>query len=97
MKKNLMGLNRIVTMYLDYAETQAQKGVAMTMKDWVNKLNSFLQFNEKDILQNNGKVSHEVAIVLAESEYKKYRTNQDRILESDFDREVKKLLDSKKK
>ena len=96
-EKELDGLNRIVTMYLDYAETQAQKGVAMTMKDWVNKLDSFLQFNEKDILQNSGKISHEVAIALAESEFDKYQVNQDRILESDFDREVKKLLDSKKK
>jgi len=69
----------------------------MTMKEWVNKLDSFLQFNEKDILQNSGKVSHEVAITLAESEFDKYQVNQDRILESDFDREVKKLLDSKKK
>ena len=96
-EKELDGLNRIVTMYLDYAEMQAQKGVAMTMKEWVNKLDSFLQFNEKDILQNSGKVSHEVAITLAESEFDKYQVNQDRILESDFDREVKKLLDSKKK
>jgi len=96
-EKELDGLNRIVTMYLDYAEMQAQKGVAMTMKDWVNKLDSFLQFNEKDILQNSGKISHEVAITLAESEFDKYQVNQDRILESDFDREVKKLLDSKKK
>ena len=91
-EKELDGLNRIVTMYLDYAEMQAQKGVAMTMKDWVNKLDSFLQFNEEDILQNSGKVSHDVAIALAESEFDKYRVNQDRILESDFDREVKKLL-----
>jgi len=67
------------------------------MKDWVNKLDSFLQFNEKDILQNSGKISHEVAIALAESEFDKYQVNQDRILESDFDREVKKLLNSKKK
>jgi len=96
-EKELDGLNRIVTMYLDYAETQAQKGVAMTMKDWVNKLDSFLQFNEKDILQNSGKVSHEVAIALAEREFDKYQVEQDRILESDFDREIKKLLDSKKK
>ena len=96
-EKELDGLNRIVTMYLDYAEMQAQKGVAMTMKDWVNQLDSFLQFNEKDILQNSGNISHEVAITLAESEFDKYQVNQDRILESDFDREVKKLLDSKKK
>ena len=96
-EKELDGLNRIVTMYLDYAEMQAQKGMVMYMKDWVEKLDAFLQFNEKDILQDSGKISHEIAVALAESEYEKYRVVQDRMLESDFDREVKKLLDSKKK
>lgn len=95
-EKELDGLNRIVTMYLDYAEMQAQKGVVMYMKDWVEKLDAFLKFNEKEILQDSGKISHEVAVALAESEYKKYRVVQDRRLESDFDREVKKLLASKK-
>lgn len=96
-EKELDGLNRIVTMYLDYAEMQAQKGVVMYMKDWVEKLDAFLQFNEKEILQDSGKISHEVAVALAESEYEKCRVIQDRMLESDFDREVIKLLDSKKK
>jgi len=96
-EKELDGLNRIVTMYLDYAEIQAQKGVVMTMKDWVDKLDAFLHFNEKEILEDSGKINHEVAVALAESEYDKFRVVQDRILESDFDREVKKLLDSKKK
>ena len=96
-EKELDGLNRIVTMYLDYAEMQAQKGVVMYMKGWVEKLDAFLQFNEKDILQDSGKISHEVAVGLAENEYEKYRGIQDRVLESDFDREVKKLLNSKKK
>ncbi|MDP2862760.1 MAG: virulence RhuM family protein [Desulfobacterales bacterium] len=96
-EKELDGLNRIVTMYLDYAEMQAQKGVLMYMKDWVKKLDAFLQFNEREILQDGGKISHEVAVALAESEYEKYRVIQDRMLESDFDREVKKLLDSEKK
>lgn len=96
-EKELNLLNRIVTMYLDYAEMQAQKGVVMYMKDWVEKLDAFLQFNEKEILQDSGKISHEIAVVLAESEYEKYRVVQDRMLESDFDREVKKLLNSKKK
>ncbi|MFH1612527.1 MAG: virulence RhuM family protein [bacterium] len=95
-EKELDGLNRIVTMYLDYAEMQAQKGVVMYMKDWVEKLDAFLQFNEKEILQDSGKISHEVAVALAESEYEKYRVIQDRMLESDFDREVKKLLKKKK-
>jgi len=96
-EKELDGLNRIVTMYLDYAEMQAQKGVVMYMKDWVKKLDAFLQFNEREILQDGGKISHEVAVALAESEYEKYRAIQDRMLESDFDREVKKLLTSTKK
>jgi len=91
-EKELDGLNRIVTMYLDYAEMQAQKGVVMYMKDWVEKLDAFLQFNEKEVLQDSGKISHAVAIVLAESEYEKYRVIQDRMFESDFDREVKKIL-----
>ena len=84
-------------MYLDYAEMQAQKGMVMHMKDWIEKLDAFLQFNEKKILKDSGKISHEIALGLAESEYDKFRVVQDRILESDFDREVKKLLDSKKK
>ena len=96
-EKELDGLNRIVTMYLDYAEMQAQKGVVMYMKDWVEKLDAFLQFNEKEILKDSGNVSHEVAVALAESEYGKYRIVQDRMLESDFDREVKKMLTSAKK
>ena len=96
-EKELDGLNRIVTMYLDYAEMQAQKGVVMYMKSWVEKLDAFLQFNEKEVLQDSGKISHEVAVALAENEYEKYKIIQDRTLESDFDREARKLLDSKKK
>ncbi|MBU4267587.1 MAG: virulence RhuM family protein [Acidobacteria bacterium] len=96
-EKELDGLNRIVTMYLDYAEMQAQKGVLMYMKDWVKKLDAFLQFNEKDILRDSGKISHEVAEEFALKEYEKYRAIQDKNYISDFDREVKKLLNSKKK
>jgi len=96
-EKELNLLNRIVTMYLDYAEMQAQKGIVMYMKDWVAKLDAFLRFNEEDVLQDSGKVSHDVAVALAESEYEKYRVVQDRMLESDFDREVIKLLNSEKK
>jgi hypothetical protein len=85
------GLNRIVTMYLDYAENQAIKGVVMNMKDWVAKLDAFLQFNEKAILNHQGKISHEVALALAEGEFEKYRITQDKLIESDFDNELKKL------
>ncbi len=90
-EKELNGLNRIVTMYLDYAENQAGKGIVMYMKDWVKKLDAFLQFNEEAILKDAGKVTHEVALALAEKEFEKYRIVQDKLLESDFDKAVKKL------
>ena len=85
-------LNRIVTMYLDYAEMQAKRGIIMYMKDWVQKLDAFLKFNEREILHNAGKISHDVAEALALGEFEKYRVIQDRMLESDFDKEVKKIL-----
>ena len=90
-EKELDGLNRIVTMYLDYAESHAMKGVVMYMKDWAIKLDAFLQFNEEAILKHQGKVSHEVALSLAESEFEKYRIVQDKLMESDFDKAIKKL------
>lgn len=96
-ERELDQLNRIVTMYLDYAELQAKSGRVMYMKDWVEKLDAFLQFNERDILQNLGKVSHEVAAALAEGEYEKFKRSQDQKYVSDFDREIKKLLNGKKK
>jgi len=96
-EKELNGLNRIVTMYLDYAENQAIKGVVMYMKDWIEKLDAFLQFNENAVLKHQGKVSHEVALALAESEFDKYRIAQDKLLESDFDKAVKKLSAPNKK
>lgn len=96
-EKEIKFLNRIVTMYLDYAEMQAQKGIAMRMKDWVEKLDAFLQFNEKEILQDNGEISHEVAETLALGEYEKYKKIQDKNYISDFDRLAKKLLNGKKK
>ena len=90
-------LNRIVEMYLIFAESQARRGKIMYMKDWVGKLESFLQFNERTILQDLGKVSHEVAEALALEEYEKYNANQDKNYISDFDREMKKLLQKAKK
>jgi hypothetical protein len=90
-EKELDGLNRIVTMYLDYAEMQAKRGIVMYMKDWVEKLDSFLQFNEQAILKHQGNVSHEVALALAENQYDKYMIAQDKIIESDFDIELKKI------
>jgi hypothetical protein len=83
------GLNKIVSMYLDYAENRADKGVVMYMKDWVEKLDAFLRFNEEAVLKNQGQVSHEIAIALAETEYEKYRVIRDKVMESDFDKELK--------
>mgnify|MGYP001605317748 CR=1 FL=1 len=96
-KKELEDLNRIGNMYLDYAEMQAAKGKAMAMKDWVEKLNAFLKFSEYEILTKAGKISHEVAEALALQEFEKYRVVQDKNYVSDFDREVKKIIQSKKK
>ncbi len=96
-EKEIKSLDRIVTMYLDYAEDQAERKIPMTMKDWVHKLNAFLQFNDRDVLNNPGKVSQEIAKAFAESEFEKYRIIQDRLFESDFDREVKKLTKGGKK
>ncbi len=90
-------LNRIVTMYLDFAENQSKKGVMMFMKDWVQKLDAFLQFNEEAVLKHAGKVSHEVAVALAEQEFEKYSIAQDKLFESDFDKVVKNISTSKKK
>lgn len=96
-EKELNLLNRVVTMYLDFAEMQAQKGITMRMSDWVEKLNAFLKFNEHDILQDNGKISHEIAVALAESEYEKFRIERDKNYISDFDRVVKRLVGREKK
>ncbi|MCD7732106.1 MAG: virulence RhuM family protein [Oscillospiraceae bacterium] len=88
-ESEISDLNEIVTMYLDYAERQARRGNVMYMKDWVERLDAFLKFNEEDILNDSGKVSAEVAKSFAETEYEKYRTAQDRIYESDFDKFLK--------
>ena len=88
----ISALNRIVNMYLDYAENQASRQKTMTMKAWAERLDAFLEFNEYDILTNAGKISADVAKRLAETEYARYWGEQDKIYESDFDKEVKKYL-----
>jgi hypothetical protein len=84
-------LERIVSMYLDYAENQAARQIPMKMVDWTAKLDAFLTFNEYDVLTNAGTVSAAVAKRLAEDEYGKFRVVQDRAFESDFEREVKRI------
>ena len=94
-EKEIKELERVVTMYLDYAELQASRQIAMKMADWVSRLDAFLQFNEYQILKDGGNISHEVAISLVEKEYDKFRVIQDKNFESDFDREVKRLSEGK--
>lgn len=84
-------LERIVSMYLDYAENQAARQIPMKMADWVARLDAFLQFNEYEVLANAGKVSAEVARRLAEEQYDRFRVRQDREFESDFEAEVKRI------
>ena len=94
-EKELSELNLIVNMYLDYAELQTQKQISMKMKDWIEKLDAFLKFNEYQILNDAGKISHEIAKKLAEEEYEKFRVVQDKTFESDFDKQTKKYLEGR--
>jgi len=82
-EKEIKSLNRIVTMYLDYAEDQAERQRPMYMKDWIDKLNAFLKFNERDILENAGKVSKLVADEIAIQEYERF--NQHRLAQKTAD------------
>src|SRR5262245_51052408 len=84
-------LERIVSMYLDYAENQAARQIPMKMSGWADRLDAFLQFNEYEVLANAGKVSAEVAKRLAENQYEQFRVRQDREFESDFEAEVKRI------
>lgn len=79
-------LERIVALYLDYAELQAERKIPMSMEDWAKRLDGFLEFNGNELLIGPGKISAEQAKLHAESEYEKYRLIQDRLYESDFDR-----------
>jgi len=90
-KKEIDELNRIATMYLDYAENQAARQVPMKMKDWVEKLDAFLQFNDYSVLKNAGSISAEIAMKLATEQFEKFRIKQDSEYESDFDKEIKRI------
>lgn len=78
-------LNRLVSLYLDYAEIQAENHIPMTMEDWANRLDSFIEFNGRELLMDAGKVSVEQAKLYAETQFEKYRIVQDKLFESDFD------------
>src|SRR3989339_481664 len=91
----IKALNRFVTMYLDFAEDQAARNIPLTMEDWAEKLNAFLKFNNREVLENPGKVTTEIAKEFAESEFEKYRIVQDQLFHSDFDKFSKKLLENR--
>lgn len=78
-------------MYLDFAENQAERQIAMKMEDWAIRLDAFLEFNNCDILKDAGKVQAKVAKKLAETEFEKFRVDQDQQFVSDFDNEIKHL------
>jgi hypothetical protein len=96
-ENELKSLGRIVNAYLDLAEDRAERKIPMTMEDWSKRLDTFLEFDEREILTNGGKISAEIAKEFAESEWEKYRIIQDKLHESDFDKFSKKLLTTKSK
>ena len=95
-ENEIQQLQRLVSAYLDIAEDMALRQIPMTMEDWESRLNKFIEATDREILQNAGKVTAEIAKAHAESEFEKYRIIQDRLFESDFDRIVKNELPHKK-
>lgn len=93
----LAQLQRLVSAYLDIAEDMAQRQIPMTMADWEERLNRFIAATDRAILQDAGKVTAEIAKAHAESEFEKYRIVQDRLYESDFDRQIRALENKTKK
>ena len=84
-------LQRLVSAYLDIAEDMAMRHIPMTMQDWETRLNGFIQATDRAVLQDAGKVTAEIAKVHAEAEFEKYRIVQDRLFESDFDKQLKRI------
>lgn len=89
-------LQRLVSAYLDVAEDMALRKIPLTMKDWEVRLNRFIQATDREILQDSGRVTAEIAKAHAESEFEKYRIVQDRLFESDFDRLIKQVASLQK-
>lgn len=90
-KDELESLGRIVNAYLDLAEDRARRKIPMTMEEWAKRLDQFLDFTERGVLPDAGKISSEQAKTHAESEFEKYRIIQDRLFESDFDKAVEQI------
>jgi hypothetical protein len=92
-KEELDALGRMVNAFLDLAEDRAKRHIPMTMEDWAQRLDLFLEFSERDVLKDAGSITAEMAKQHAESEFEKYRIVQDRLFESDFDKEIFKQLE----
>lgn len=90
-EKEMSYLQRIVSLYLDYAELQAERRIPMSMEDWAKRLDGFLEFNGNELLMGPGKVSAEQAKLHAETEFEKYRVVQDRLFMSDYDKYLLEL------
>ena len=90
-EKEMSYLERIVSLYLDYAELQAERRIPMSMEDWAKRLDGFLEFNGNELLMGPGKVSAEQAKLHAETEFEKYRIIQDRLFMSDYDKYLLEL------
>jgi hypothetical protein len=90
-EKEMAQLSRLVNAYLDIAEDMAQRSIPMTMADWEERLNRFIAATDRSILQDAGKVTAEIAKAHAESEFEKYRIVQDRLYQSDFDKQIHAL------
>ncbi len=90
-ENEIQQLQRLVSAYLDLAEDMAMRQIPMTMEDWEKRLNKFIEATDRDILQDAGKVTAQIAKIHAESEFEKYRIIQDRLFESDFDRIIKEI------
>lgn len=91
-EKELSRLNRLVTMFIDYAELMAEDEILMSMQDWVEQTNQFLINNRREVLDRKGKISHEAAMKKAEKEYEAFRVKQDKEYISEFDREIERYL-----
>jgi len=90
-EEELSALNNLAEQYLIFAKGQAMRRIPMYMKDWLEKLHGFLTLNDREILQHSGKISHQLAMDIAESEYEKFNQEQINSYESDFDIQIKKI------
>ena len=91
-EKELSRLNRLVTMFIDYAELMAEDEILMSMQDWLDQTNQFLTNNRRQVLEDRGRISHEAALKKAEQEYETFRIRQDQEYISEFDRQTEKYL-----